>query len=1264
MSTNSTGNKKSPKSYMIYHENPETFHINTLENHAYFIPFEEGENPFDVRENSSRFELLNGEWDFKYYKSLLDLEEDFTNVQADRKIKVPSNWQLEFFDDKEIDVPQYTNVCYPITYNPPFVPDENPCGVYTRYYDYKANKQNAQANSTAHENATSSAHTAAAHTTPDRMILCFEGVDSCFYLYINDEFAGFSEVSHHTSEFDITDFLHEGKNKITVAVLKWSFGTYLEDQDKIRLSGIFRDVYVLSRPQKRITNYRVKTICDGEKSGIELTVQTNGAFVTKIKLESPDGELLFEKEIAIENTDDSAACELQEGKHVATEQPVVPSHSIDEPKNCMHNFFNGSSIIGRKDLPLPIFIPVKTPLLWSAETPVLYKLTLQTEDEIIGEEVGFRKISAENGIVKINGQKIKFRGVNRHDSYPDTGYYASEAQIKHDFDLMKQHNVNAIRTSHYPNAPFFYKLCDRYGFYVIDEADLEMHGSVNINNHFGWDWSDYSGIALAAGSKLFKDAILDREQILVTRDINRPCVIFWSMGNESGLGEDFVEAAKWIKAFDDTRLLHYESVHKQDKTSDEIFDVVSRMYPDPTGWQANINNKDEKRPYIMCEYCHAMGNGPGDLEDYHKAFWSDDRFCGGFIWEWCDHSISLGKSADGKEKYGYGGDWGERHNDGNFCCDGLVYPDRTPHTGLKEAKQVYRPIRVSKWKNCDTDTTNCGESGKNVSGNCGADTTKCNSCNLGALDFKSYEFWNLMAFANLKDKLDFYYEISKDGDVIFTSDLQTADVEPLARTKVELKDFPEAIKKEIEENEKVASAKGSQTSAPAENEKIASTKDVQTSAPAEFFIRFVFTQKNDELWGKKGFEVCFDQLKLGTEDPTDEVTILKNGSWKPDVIANNIPEPGKRDEKGIQKNAREEIARMVEWYKDCIGNENSTTCESSNASPLTEQNEPSPLAARTAVHKITANGIEYTFDCRTGLISSIKKGGKEILQKPLKMNFMRAPTDNDSQRGEWFNNHLHDYETKIYKITVEKKIATDDENNCQNAETTARENRMPENAHHAFAARITVKQSFGWSVNQPFAYGTIIYTIKNDGSLGIDFNLHTSSKVTFLPRIGIRLFVDKSFDTAEYFGFGPNESYIDKHQLDYVGKFTQKISEMHEDYIRPQENSSHYDCRYVKIISPDCTIKFTGYETATAALDEHAAAEHTAKKISFNASEYTQEELFTKRHNWELEKCESNVICVDWKMAGVGSNSCGPALAQKYRISLPELKGGLKFHFS
>ncbi|MCQ2576514.1 MAG: DUF4981 domain-containing protein [Treponema sp.] len=1039
----------SAKSFMIYHENLEALHINTLENHAYFIPFGKNQNPFETRENSQCFELLNGQWDFKYYESALNLEDDFPSVTPDCKIPVPSNWQLHGFD-----CPQYTNVCYPFPYNPPFVPDENPCGVYSRTYNYKKDG--------------------------NRKILCFEGVDSCIYLYVNGKFAGYSEVSHHTSEFDITDFLSEGENKITAAVLKWCSGSYLEDQDKIRLSGIFRDVYVLSRPKKRLENYRIKTVVAGKDSRILITLEGTDAIA---KISAPDGSLIFEDRL-----------------------------------------FTGKENV----------ICVENPVLWSAEIPELYKITLETDSELIGEEIGFRKITSENGVFKINGQPIKFRGVNRHDSYPDTGYAASVAQLEMDLQLMKKHNVNAIRTSHYPNAPVFYKLCDRYGFYVIDEGDLEMHGSVEVNNHFQWDWSDYTGIGLMASHPIYKTAVLDREQLLVTRDINRPCVVMWSLGNESGLGSNFVEAAKWIKAYDDTRLVHYESVHTQDKTSDSVFDVVSRMYPDPTSWHGMLENKNENRPLVLCEYCHAMGNGPGDLEDYHKVFHSSELFCGGFIWEWCDHSVNGGKDSDENEKFGYGGDWGERHNDGNFCCDGLVYPDRRVHTGLLEAKQVYRPVRVSK-----------------ISGN-------------------KFEFWNLMAFANVEDKYDFYYELSKDGEINFTSKLHSANVPPLAKEEILLDDL-----------------------------KI-SQKDL---AQGEWFIRFIFVQKNDELWSKKGFEVCFDQLMISEENPEDEVAVLRKGSWQPDVIKNPLPSH-ERDSEGKQKTAREEIQKMIDWYRDACVSERSTLCLQKGQSKLIE---------------ISAGNATYRFNQITGSFDSIIFKNKEILQRPMQFNFMRAPTDNDGSRGDWFRNHFHDYVSKIFSVKLEE--------NKQKGQS-----------------KLFVKQAFGWSIHQPFMYGDVTYTFNDDSSLEIDFNFTASSKVQFLPRIGIRLFVEKSVDTMEYFGFGPTESYIDKHQACYVGKFSQKISDMYEPYIKPQENSSHYDCRYVKASGPDYFLRFTAKD----------------RNLSFNASEYTQEELFSNRHNYELEKSQYNILCIDYKMAGVGSNSCGPALYQKYRIGLPVVSGGLK----
>ena len=1067
------------KAQMIYHENPDVFHVNTLENHCYFIPFgkdaaakngtaKKAPDPFAPREKSSRFELLNGKWGFVYHSSLIDLADDFAepSFAADvlaqkKKIPVPSNWQLHGYDK-----PQYTNVDYPIPYNPPFVPDENPCGVYYREYEYKKDGL--------------------------ERILCFEGVDSCIYLYINGKLCGFSEVSHHTAEFNITPLLKEGKNQITVAVLKWCFGTYMEDQDKIRLSGIFRDVYVLSRPKKRITDYRIKTLfqTNYRSSVLELTVSGQDARVT---LYTPDEKQIFQ---------------------------------------------------GTAQKNKALKIKVAHPVLWTAETPFLYKLTLETNDEIIGEEVGFRDIRSDKGVLKINGVPIKFRGVNRHDSYPDTGYAASLAQIKNDLEMMKRHNVNAIRTSHYPNAPLFYKLCDKYGFYVIGETDLEMHGSVSVNNTAHWDWSDYSGIALAASNPLFYKGIIDRQDSNVVRNFNRPCIVFWSLGNECGNGNNFTKAAEYIKKLDNTRLVHYESVHNQGDTTDAPFDMVSRMYPTVESWKQMAENKKEKRLFVLCEYCHAMGNGPGDLEDYHKLFHSSDRFCGGFIWEWCDHSVVMGKTRDGQTKFGYGGDWGEKHNDSNFCCDGLVYPDRRPHTGLLEAKQVYRPVRVN------------------------------------YLNENTLVFWNLLAFTDASSLFDCRYEITIDGKIVVKGKVDLPALKPLKKTKVPLD----------------------------------ASLNLAQYKNKDSYIRFIFTQKTETPWGAKGYEVCFDQVQLGaTPDADNEAELLRKASYMPALPGQKPFLPGKRNEKGIQENARAEIAALHKF---------TTSAAKKN------QADNSGLC-----FTIDDNKTKLSFNRRTGVFDSIKIDGKELLQQPLKFNFMRAPTDNDPMRGEWFGAHLNDFETKVYGSRMEQS---------DNGKTI----------------KIIVDQGFVWSVNQPFLYGTVTYTYKKAGAknppaLSVAFDFTATRKVFILPRIGLRLFLDKSFNNIEYYGYGPTESYIDKHQATNAGVFKSKVSDLYEPYIRPQENSSHYGCRYVKVTGKNAVLSFTGTEPLSG----------NQKYISFNASEYTQEELWNKRHNFELEKCGCTVLCVDYKMAGVGSNSCGPALALKYRIQLPKIKGQLNIAF-
>ncbi len=978
----------SPKSLMTLHEDPRKLHIGTLPDHAYFIPFAKGQNAFAEREQSARFELLNGEWGFTYYDSIIDMPDDFIARESAEKLPVPSNWQLHGYDKA-----QYTNVCYPIPFDPPYVPDDIPVGVYRRGYTFK----------------------------PDgmRKILCFEGVDSCFYLYINGQFAGYSQVSHHTSEFDITDLLTEGENSIAAAVLKWCDGTYLEDQDKFRLSGIFRDVYVLSRPGKRLENYRITSGSDGKFC---LSVQG-----TDVKLRLYDGDtLICEGEVT-----DGGTFE----------------HTVDNVK------------------------------LWSAESPYLYRLEIETDSELIGERAGFRNVEITDGVFRLNGKHIKLFGVNRHDSYPDTGYYADRAKMRRDLTLMKRHNINAVRTSHYPNAPEFYAMCDELGLYVIDEADLESHGCVNVYNDLKWSWADgYNGIALIAKDPQFKEAILDRERLLVTRDINRPCVIFWSLGNESGYGENLREGAKLIKSLDSTRPVHYESTHKLDDTSDDVLDMVSEMYTSPDDIRKFLAREDEKRPFVLCEYCHAMGNGPGDLEDYHNLFMESDRIIGGLVWEWADHAVILGKTDDGRVKYGYGGDSGERHNDGNFCMDALCYPDRMPHTGLLEVKQVYRPVRVAK----------CDEPGK-------------------------FTINSLLRFIDAGEYLDCRWEMTCDGGRAGEGSFAFS-VPPVGTAEITI---PEA----------------------------AGTFD------KDVYIRFIFSAKNSYGAFADGEEVCFDQLKIFT--------------------------------------AERQAAPV---------------CETAPTVTVT------PLG-----YRITAGNAGYVFDRRTARFTGISVNGSNILGKPLEYNFFRAPVDNDTMKNDWYQAHLNDYIVKVYDTAISE------ENNC---------------------AVIRVKQSFGWSIHQPFARLTAEYRIDGNGVLDISCSAEFSNKVEFLPRFGLRLFVPKTFADVEYYGYGEYESYTDKHRASYIGNFTAKIADIHEDYIRPQENGSHYGCTRMTLLGEKTALTFTNPDG-----------------FSFSASEYTQEELAAKRHNFELEKCEYNVICADFAMAGVGSNACGPQLAGKYRIKLPEVSG-------
>ena len=640
-----------------YYEDLSILHDNTMPMRSYYIPASQKMNTLiEHREDSDRFQLLNGVWKFQYYKSVYDLKEAFYRTSFNTKdfddITVPGVWQIAGYDS-----PQYTNIRYPFPFDPPYLPQNIPCGAYVRKFTY-------------HENIDA-----------PRIYLNFEGVDSCFFVWLNGKYTGYSQVPHATAEFDVTEFLEEGENTIAVLVLKWCDGSYLEDQDKFRMNGIFRDVYLLKRPERAIWDYHITT-----------QIKENTA---KIKL-----NVTFDFSIPVSVTIEDQA------------RAVVATGTISD---------DGS-----------IEFKIPNPTLWNTEHPYLYTLTLQSSYETIVDYIALRTIEIRDKVIYFNGQKIKFRGVNRHDSDPETGFTVSVPQIKKDLSLMKQHNFNSIRSSHYPNAPYFYQMCDLYGFMVIEEADIEAHGPYMLYRKEDTDYNRFKRWnEKIADDPIWEESILDRVQHMVQRDKNRFCIVMWSMGNESAYGCNFEKALRWTKKFDPYRLTQYESARYRnyDVTYDySNLDLYSRMYPAMNEIEEYLE-EDGSKPFLLVEYCHAMGNGPGDLEDYFQLIQKDDRMCGGFVWEWCDHAIAHGKTESGKTIYYYGGDHDEELHDGNFCMDGLVFPDRTPHTGILEYKNVYRPVRVVSYDQ---------ETGKLV-------------------------LHNYLDFDDLKDYLDIRFEVIKDG---------------------------------------------------------------------------------------------------------------------------------------------------------------------------------------------------------------------------------------------------------------------------------------------------------------------------------------------------------------------------------------------------------------------------------------------------------------------------------------------------------------------
>ena len=616
-----------------YHKSLEYLHVGCEKPRAYFVPYLNIEKAKrNLRAESEVFTSLCGDWDFKFFRNESELcdftSENFTTEGFD-KLTVPMSWQV--MHKRGYDTPNYVNVDYPYPIDPPHVPADNPCGLYVRTFNV-------------------------GKLEDKELYINFEGVDSCFYLFVNDTFAAYSQVSHMTSEVNITKYVKEGENTLKVLVFKWCDGSYLEDQDKFRFSGIFREVYLLERSKNRISDLFIKADLDEalENAKVEIEADTVGDGELEYTLLAPCG------------------CIVASGKASAKDDKAVAYFDVDAP------------------------------MLWSDEIPTLYTLCLKFGGEYICQKIGFKRVEIKNSVFYINGKKVKAKGVNRHDSHPILGSATPMDHMREDLYILKRHNVNMVRTSHYPNDPRFLELCDEIGFYVCNETDLETHGmtwgsSTEAEGHYD-SWSKLTD------SDDWTEAYLDRVQRMYERDKNRTCVIMWSLGNESGVGKNQRKMSEYLHSRRSTNIVHCEDISrrsyydrwKEDYYSkwDDVIDITSFMYYGYAKCVDYLNDKKQKMPLFLCEYCHAMGNGPGDLKRYWDIIYKYDKFFGGCVWEFLDHSVAEGDNKYTDPHYIYGGDYGDRPHDGNFCVDGLVYPNRKPHYGFLEHKQVVKPFRV------------------------------------------------------------------------------------------------------------------------------------------------------------------------------------------------------------------------------------------------------------------------------------------------------------------------------------------------------------------------------------------------------------------------------------------------------------------------------------------------------------------------------------------------------------------------------------------
>ncbi len=1110
---------KQPKDW----ENPQVVGRNKQPAHATLLPFAELSAALSGdRNNSPYFRSLNGDWQFHFAPNPDAAPADFHRIDFDSHdwdvLPVPSNWQIQGHG-----IPRYVNPDYAFDKtDPPYIPQgTNETGSYRTTFSIPTDWQGRQ------------------------VFIVFDGVDSAFYLWVNGVQIGYSQDSRLPAEFDLTPYIHAGENSLAVRVYRWSDGSFLEDQDMWFLSGIFRDVYLFSTPGVHVRDFWARPELDAQYRDAVLKLRVHLKNYTAMGVAGYQVEAsLFDNE----------------------SQPVG------------WNVIAESRVNAGQEVILDLAGAVPQPKKWDEEHPNLYRLAIQLKDddgnliEVEQCQVGFRAVEIKDGKVLVNGTPIYFRGVNRHEHDPVRGHAVTVESMIEDLLLMKRFNINAVRTCHYPDDPRWYDLCDQYGIYLIDEANVESHGL--------WD-------------KFTKDpewelAFLERGNRMVERDKNHPSIIIWSLGNESGEGPNHAAMADWIHHYDSSRPVFYDAGGKA-----AYLDILSTMYPKLDALARAGQEPGEIRPFIMCEYAHAMGNSPGNLKEYWEVIEANPRLRGGFIWDWVDQGIRQ-VTADGKEWYAYGGDFGDEPNSLSFCCNGIVFPDRSLHPAMWEVKKVYQPVKVE-----PVDLL----AGK---------VALVNRYFFSDLDGLAVS-WTLTSGERILQTghLQKLQTPPSERDVI-TVPFEKPKLEPGAEYFLMLSFTLDHATPWAEKGHEVA---WEQFKIPWEVPEIPATP--QDELPS---LELRETQTTVEVHGHD-FNVIFDkQLGTLTAWQYRNTELIQRG---PRINFWRAPTENDLNTWGDERAAIRWREVGLDQLEECVTN--------------VVTGQPRQQAVQVTVKSTVGLRKGATLPPQPSRDEKLH-GLLMWLQMALDEKLLMALCVHLSVSYEALAGHTN-------KARIEDLV--------RQAADTLNLFGLVQGVHDLFIAR---QLSVPDEIREIVAAGKLdvdappkpsarfdceyLYTIWGNGQIDVETHVLPDVDLPFLPRIGLQIHLPEGYEQIAWYGRGPHENYVDRNEGAPVGIYRGTVAEQFVPYVVPEENGNKTDVRWVTL-------------TNEAGVGLRASAD---RLLEISAHHFTPEDLMAARHPHEVVRRPEVILHLDYGQSGLGSASCGPGRLKKYYLRPEEIR--------